>query len=162
MDPFSVIGLIGLIELCSMTADPLPDPWLELELDKVGLTTYDLKNLTYDEINALATAIVQWTPDQTPVQWDSSRDDFHSPCWQRARLNDTERSLAQQREFSADYAELGPLFVSTPPIANSIGLEVGFRSTDEEAKTVQRTSIGFYLRSDHLLNRRYDIKVDVA
>jgi hypothetical protein len=72
--------------------------------------------------------------------------------------------LNQAREANDGYNNLGPLYVSAAPVANSLGAEFGFSTTDEKTNTVQRTGIGFYIRSDHLCNKRYDanVKVPVA
>jgi len=62
----------------------------------------------------------------------------------------------QARELNNGYAEAGPFYASGAPVDNSFGCEFGVVTKDEKTGTVQRTGVGFYLRSDHLLNRRYD------
>ena len=68
----------------------------------------------------------------------------------------------QARELNNGYAEAGPFYASGAPVDNSFGCEFGVVTKDEKANTVQRTGVGFYLRSDHLLNRRYNTAVPRA
>ena len=77
-------------------------------------------------------------------------------------LENASYELNQAREANDGYTNLGPLYVSAAPVANSLGAELGFSTTDEKTNTVQRTGIGFYIRSDHLCNKSYDANVKVA
>ena len=64
--------------------------------------------------------------------------------------------FAQQRELTESYSDFGFLYHGHSPVANSIGLELGVVTKDEQAGTVQRTGFGFYLRSDHLADASFD------
>lgn len=69
----------------------------------------------------------------------------------------------QVREDTESYADLGPVYAAATPVANAWGAELGFVTKDEKAGTVQRTGFGFYLRSDHLCNKKYDLtKIDLT
>lgn len=68
----------------------------------------------------------------------------------------------QIRENTESYADLGPVYAAPTPVANAWGAELGFVTKDEKAGTVQRTGFGFYIRSDHLCNKKYDLsKIDL-
>jgi len=70
--------------------------------------------------------------------------------------------LAQARELNAGYAEAGPFYAAKPPVANAVGGEIGIVTKDEKAGTVQRTGIGFYVRSDHFFGHTYSTSVPLA
>ncbi|QPN61981.1 hypothetical protein [Synechococcus sp. CBW1004] len=68
----------------------------------------------------------------------------------------------QAREDSRSYAEGGCFYASSTPIANALGAELGIVTRDAQSGAVQRTGLGFYIRSDHLCNHTYDGNVPVA
>lgn len=69
----------------------------------------------------------------------------------------------QVREDTDAYADLGFVYAATAPVANSWGAEVGVVTKDKESGTVQRTGFGFYFRSDHICNKKYDLsKIDLT
>lgn len=68
----------------------------------------------------------------------------------------------QVREDTDAYADLGFVYAATAPVANSWGAELGVVTKDKESGTVQRTGFGFYFRSDHLCNDKFDLsKIDL-
>lgn len=70
-------------------------------------------------------------------------------------------ALQQAREDLNAYTEAGPFYGAAAPVPNSIGCELGVVTRDEKTGTVQRTGFGFYLRSDHICNKKYDGNVQV-
>jgi hypothetical protein len=73
------------------------------------------------------------------------------------QLEEAFDNLAQARESNAGYAEAGPFYASKAPVANAIGGEIGVVTKDDKAGTVQRTGIGFYIRSDHFYGHTYEV-----
>lgn len=170
MDFLTLLACIGIFGACGAcdsvsrrTSGQDPDPWTTSSSSPNN--TPDLSPLTNRELVELREAleaIATLNTSSIPARWDESRDDFHDPLWQWARLDDTKQDVAQQRETSNTYAELGPLYASASPVASSVGAELGIVTRDTQANTVQRTGVGFYLRSDHLLNKRWDTTVPRA
>lgn len=68
----------------------------------------------------------------------------------------------QVRENSGAYTEAACFYASGAPVANAIGAELGVVTRDKDSGAVQRTGIGFYVRSDHLCNNTYFGNVPVA
>jgi hypothetical protein len=79
---------------------------------------------------------------------------------QRSAMESILDEHGQAREANKAYTDFGFAYASQSPVANSIGAEVGIVTRDEKTNTVQRTGIGFYLRSDHLWNQRFDAAVE--
>ena len=79
------------------------------------------------------------------------------------RLLDEAKDIhGQVRENSGAYAEAACFYASGAPVANAIGAELGVVTRDKDSGAVQRTGIGFYVRSDHLCNNTYFGNVPVA
>lgn len=70
-------------------------------------------------------------------------------------------NTAQERELHKGYAEAGPFYASKAPVANAIGTELGVVTRDKQSGTLQRSGIGFYIRSDHFFGHTFE-DVDVA
>ena len=70
--------------------------------------------------------------------------------------------FGQDREDLQGYAEAGIFYGSASPVPNSFGAELGVVTKDEKTGTVQRTGFGFYFRSDHICNKKYDGNVPVC
>ena len=68
----------------------------------------------------------------------------------------------QVRENSGAYTEAACFYASGAPVANAIGAELGVVTRDKDSGAVQRTGIGFYVRSDHLCNNTYFGNVPIA
>ena len=170
MDFLTQLACIGIFGACGAvdsvskrTSDQDPDPWTTSAPFPHGTPDRGpLTNRELVELREALEAIATLSPNATPARWDESRDDFHDPLWQWARLDDTKQDVAQQRETSNTYTELGPLYASAAPVAGSVGAELGIVTRDNQANTVQRTGAGFYLRSDHLLNQRWNTAVPRA
>jgi hypothetical protein len=93
------------------------------------------------------------------LAFDESDPNFHSSNYRWARQYATEIGVAQAREDQGTYSG-SVVYMGQAPVANSLGLEVGFVTDDVATKGVQRTGIGLYLRSDHLWNQRFDSSVE--
>ncbi len=76
-------------------------------------------------------------------------------------LQETFDNAGQDRENYGGYAEAGPFYASKAPVANSVGAELGVATRNEKTGTVQRSGIGFYIRSDHFFGHTFE-DVDVA
>ena len=76
-------------------------------------------------------------------------------------LQETFDNASQDREERGGYAEAGPFYASKAPVANAVGAELGVVTRDEKTGTVQRSGIGFYVRSDHFFGHTFE-DVDVA
>lgn len=103
-------------------------------------------------------------PSQAPAEMSSRQQQPHS-IQERSnqRLLEEANDLhGQAREDSRSYAEGGCFYASSVPIANAVGAELGVVTRDGASGAVQRTGIGFYIRSDHLCNHTYDGNVPVA
>ena len=72
------------------------------------------------------------------------------------RLKEEMDGMGQAREDLGGYHDAGVFYGAAAPVPNSFGAEVGIVTKDEKSGTVQRTGIGFYLRSDHICNTRFD------
>jgi len=77
-------------------------------------------------------------------------------------LQETFDNAGQDRENHGGYAEAGPFYASKAPVANAVGAELGVVTRDEKTGTVQRSGIGFYIRSDHFFGHTFEGDVDVA
>ena len=77
---------------------------------------------------------------------------------QSVALDDLKREHAQALETNGHYHDWGFVYAAPAPIANAIGAELGLMQRDDKTMTVQRTGIGFYLRSDHVS----DIKLNAC
>jgi len=66
-------------------------------------------------------------------------------------------STGQCLESNGHYAELGCFYAAPAPVANSFGAELGVVTRDTKAGTVQRTGIGFYIRSDHAADVKFNL-----
>jgi hypothetical protein len=64
---------------------------------------------------------------------------------------------AQCLETNQHYADLGCFYAGKAPVANSFGAELGVVTRDEKTGTVQRTGIGFYIRSDHAADVKFNL-----
>lgn len=71
-------------------------------------------------------------------------------------------AVMQAREDLGGYSEVGPFYGAAAPVPNSFGCELGVATRDEKTGTVQRTGFGFYFRSDHLCNKKFDGNVPVC
>ena len=71
-------------------------------------------------------------------------------------------AVHQAREDLGGYSEVGPFYGAAAPVPNSFGAELGIVTRDEKTGTVQRTGFGFYFRSDHLCNQKFDGNVPVC
>lgn len=80
---------------------------------------------------------------------------------QRNRADEARLAFGQQREDLNSYAEAGIFYAAKPPVANSLGAEMGFATRDNKTGQVQRSGLGFYLRSDHMCNLPYYGKVNI-
>lgn len=77
------------------------------------------------------------------------------------RLEEVFDNTAQERELYGGYAEAGPFYAAKAPVANAIGAELGVVTRDRTSGTLQRSGIGFYIRSDHFLGHTFE-DVEVA
>jgi serine protease inhibitor ecotin len=75
---------------------------------------------------------------------------------QTVTLDNLKRDHAQALETNGHYHDWGFAYAAPAPIANAIGAELGFMQRDNETMTVQRTGIGFYLRSDHVSDVKFN------
>ena len=71
-------------------------------------------------------------------------------------LDQLKAEHTQALENNGHYKDWGFVYAAPAPIANAIGGEIGVMQRDDETKTVQRTGIGFYLRSDHVASQQLD------
>ena len=71
-------------------------------------------------------------------------------------------TMADQSTESSSGTEAACFYASGAPVANAIGAELGVVTRDKDSGAVQRTGIGFYVRSDHLCNNTYFGNVPVA
>lgn len=72
------------------------------------------------------------------------------------KLEQIKADHSQALESSGHYNDWGFVYAAPAPIANAIGGEIGFMQRNDETMTVQRTGIGFYLRSDHIFDAKLD------
>lgn len=99
-----------------------------------------------------------------PKPADAKAERKQSEATRKANGHKLEACLdehGQVREDTDAYADLGFVYAATAPVANSWGAELGVVTKDKENGTVQRTGFGFYFRSDHLCNKKYDGKVEL-
>jgi hypothetical protein len=99
-----------------------------------------------------------------PYYFNEDSPYFNTATAKYRRLQDTVPITTQDREHDGTYTSSNGLYAGRPPISNAIGVELGLATQDADSNTTQRTGIGFYIRSDHLCNKRYDasVKVQVA
>jgi hypothetical protein len=74
---------------------------------------------------------------------------------QRNRADEARLAYGQRLEDLGAYAEAGIFYAGKSPIANSLGAELGVVTRDEKTGKVQRSGVGFYLRSDHMCQLPY-------
>ncbi|MCE2835936.1 MAG: hypothetical protein LW834_21795, partial [Cyanobium sp. 49614_E6] len=93
---------------------------------------------------------------EAPAKDEATPDPAPSKAVAKATRELETVRFAQQRELTGSYSDFGCFYHGHSPVANSIGLELGVVTKDEQAGTVQRTGFGFYLRSDHLADSTLD------
>ena len=76
---------------------------------------------------------------------------------QKSTIEASLASAAQALETNQHFAELGCFYGGAAPVANSFGAEIGVVTKDDKTNTVQRTGVGFYIRSDHARNIEFDL-----
>jgi hypothetical protein len=73
--------------------------------------------------------------------------------------NTTERllSIGEDNLVAAEardaYKDAGPLYAGVN-VMGDLGVELGFSTGSVEKGTIQRSGVGFYLRSDHIAHRK--------
>jgi hypothetical protein len=75
---------------------------------------------------------------------------------QREAVDNARSTAAQALQNNGHYHDFGCFYGSATPVANALGAEVGVVTKDEKTKKVQRTGVGFYIRSDHMADVKYD------
>ena len=70
--------------------------------------------------------------------------------------NSKGRDYSRTLETTGHYQDLGCFYAASTPVPASFGAEIGVVTKDEKTGAVQRTGIGFYIRSDHMADVKYD------
>jgi hypothetical protein len=70
--------------------------------------------------------------------------------------NSKGREYSRALESTGHYQDLGCFYAASTPVPAAFGAEIGVVTKDEKTMKVQRTGIGFYIRSDHMANTEID------
>jgi hypothetical protein len=110
------------------------------------------------------TAPVEAPTPAAPVAPAQETQQLESPAVQLAKRNRADEArlgFGQAREDLQTYADAGVFYAAKTPVANSIGAEIGVVTKDDKTGKVQRSGLGFYLRSDHICQLPYYGKVAI-
>jgi hypothetical protein len=180
MDPITILTILGLTVVFSTTAgcnttkvniEEWPDTsnyCREKFKSRLGIVD-DIDVLNPENLAKLRKELeyianssceeLMSNPDYSFI-WDQEHPWFNMPLARWARCNETNKFMAEQRELHGTYADLGPLYASATPVANSVGAEFGIVTRDSKTNKTKRTGIGIYLRSDHIYRAKLDACAD--